>query len=84
MWKGYTPLPRSLDDPEKSGYKPSIASSVPQGRVTRVLLNLSRGGADATYLREFDLLTETFVDPEGGDMGFYLPEAKTRARYKSR
>jgi prolyl oligopeptidase len=84
VWKGYTPLPRSLDDPEKSGYKPSVGSSPPQGRVTRVLLNLSRGGADATHLREFDLLTETFVDPGGEDKGFVLPEAKTRARYKSR
>jgi prolyl oligopeptidase len=84
VWKGYTPLPRSLDDPEKSGYKPSVDSSTPQGRVTRVLLNLSRGGADATHLREFDLLTETFVDPKGEDLGFVLPEGKTRARYKSR
>ena len=67
-----------------SGYKPGTATSSPRGRVTRVLLNLSRGGADATYLREFDLLTESFVDAEGDDMGFTLPEGKTRARYKSR
>eukprot|EP00986_Skeletonema_menzelii_P008670 scaffold3756_cov142-Skeletonema_menzelii.AAC.4 len=73
VWKGYTALPRSLDS----------QSGGPMGRVTRVLLNLSRGGADATYLREFDLLTESFVDAENGD-GFYLPEAKTRASYKSR
>eukprot|EP00571_Detonula_confervacea_P001206 CAMPEP_0172317468 /NCGR_PEP_ID=MMETSP1058-20130122/31756_1 /TAXON_ID=83371 /ORGANISM="Detonula confervacea, Strain CCMP 353" /LENGTH=754 /DNA_ID=CAMNT_0013032043 /DNA_START=241 /DNA_END=2505 /DNA_ORIENTATION=- len=83
VWKGYVPLPRSLDDPEKSGYKPSSDSSAPQGRVTRVLLNLSRGGADATYLREFDLLTESFV-LDGEEKGFVLPEGKTRARYKSR
>lgn len=51
-------------------------------RITRCLLNLSRGGADATYLKEFDLLTETFVPEEEG--GFALPEAKTRASYKSR
>lgn len=67
-----------------SGYKPGTATSSPRGRVTRVLLNLSRGGADATYLREFDLVTESFVDAEGDDMGFTLPEGKTRARYKSR
>ncbi|KAL9186516.1 LOW QUALITY PROTEIN: hypothetical protein ACHAXT_005754 [Thalassiosira profunda] len=82
VWKGYVPLSRSLD--EKSGYKPATDSSPPEGRVTRVLLNLSRGGADATYLREFDLLTESFVDPDGDEQGFSLPEGKTRARYKSR
>lgn len=38
---------------------------------TRCLLNLSRGGADATVVREFDLNTLTFVAD-----GFYLPEAK--------
>jgi len=82
VWKGYVALPRNKD--EKSGYKPSTDSSPPEGRVTRVLLQLSRGGADATYLREFDLLTESFVDADGDDMGFTLPEGKTRARYKSR
>lgn len=84
MWKGYTPLPRSLDDPVISGYKAGSDSTPPQGRVTRVLISLSRGGADASYLREFDLLTETFVDPEGEGRGFVLPEGKTRAKYKSR
>lgn len=84
VWKGYAPLSRSLDDPEKSGYKPSTDTSAPQGRVSRVLLNLSRGGADATYLREFDLLTESFVDADSEEKGFTLPEGKTRARYKSR
>lgn len=82
VWKGYVPLPRSLD--EKSGYVKATETSPAQGRVTRVLLNLSRGGADATYLKEFDLLTETFVDAAGDDQGFALPEGKTRARYKSR
>jgi prolyl oligopeptidase len=73
-----------LDDPEISGYEPGSDTTPPQGRVTRVLINLSRGGADASYLREFDLLTESFVDPEGEGMGFALPEGKTRAKYKSR
>lgn len=40
----------------------------------RCLLRLSRGGADATVTREFDMVDKTFV--EGG---FYLPEAKGRA-----
>ncbi|MDP3085638.1 MAG: S9 family peptidase, partial [Rubrivivax sp.] len=39
----------------------------------RCLLALSRGGADATVVREFDLVAKQFV---GG--GFSLPEAKTR------
>ena len=43
---------------------------------TRALLQLSRGGADAVVLREFDLVTGRFV-PEG----FHLPEAKTRATW---
>jgi len=42
------------------------------GRSTRCLLQLSRGGADATVVREFDLATRRFVDD-----GFRLPEAKS-------
>ena len=38
---------------------------------TRALVNLSRGGADATVTREFDLTTRQFVAD-----GFYRPEAK--------
>jgi prolyl oligopeptidase len=38
----------------------------------RCLLSLSRGGADATVLREFDTVDKRFVDG-----GFALPEAKT-------
>lgn len=57
---------------------------MPTKRVTRVLLSLSRGGADAIHVREFDLLTETFVDSNSDEMGFVIPEGKTRARYKSR
>lgn len=39
----------------------------------RCLLSLSRGGADATVVREFDSVSKHFI--EGG---FHLPEAKTR------
>jgi len=38
---------------------------------TRALVSLSRGGADATVVREFDLSTKAFVKG-----GFELPEAK--------
>ena len=40
---------------------------------SRVLVRLSRGGADAVVVREFDLATKAFVED-----GFYIPEAKTR------
>ena len=40
--------------------------------VDRALVRLSRGGADATVIREFDLLTGGFVTD-----GFEIPEAKT-------
>lgn len=45
----------------------------------RVLLSLSRGGADAVVVREFDVTTKSFV--EGG---FYVPEAKTRIGWRDR
>ncbi|HHO49744.1 MAG TPA: S9 family peptidase [Deltaproteobacteria bacterium] len=46
-------------------------SHVLRGEPDRCLIQLSRGGADAVVVREFDLHTQTFV--EGG---FALPEAK--------
>ena len=45
------------------------------GDQTRALISLSRGGADAVVVREFDLTRGEFVAPEDG--GFYLPEAKS-------
>ncbi len=44
----------------------------------RCLVSLSRGGADAAVVREFDLETRSFVDG-----GFAVPEAKSRVRWKS-
>jgi prolyl oligopeptidase len=46
---------------------------------TRCLLQLSRGGADATVLREFDLGTRRFVAG-----GFALPEAKSDVEWLDR
>ena len=43
---------------------------------TRALVSLSRGGSDATIVREFDMTARVFVDPDA--WGFALPEAKTR------
>ena len=69
VWKGSRALPRKRDPMSDNGRI-----------VTRCLLNLSRGGSDATFLKEFDLPTQSFVQ----DQPFELPEAKTRASYKSR
>ena len=41
---------------------------------------LSRGGADATVIREFDLNRKEFIV----DNGFILPEAKSRVAWQSR
>jgi len=46
---------------------------------TRCLLSLSRGGADATVVREFDLQTMDFVSD-----GFTLPEAKSDVSWHDR
>jgi prolyl oligopeptidase len=43
------------------------------------LVSLSRGGADADVIREFDLATKAFVSG-----GFGLPEAKSRVAWRSR
>lgn len=45
----------------------------------RCLLMLSRGGADATVIREFDLKKREFVKD-----GFYLPEAKSDVAWRDR
>ncbi|TQF69398.1 S9 family peptidase [Rhodococcus spelaei] len=42
---------------------------------TRALISMSRGGADAVVIREFDLIRRDFVAVDDG--GFVLPEAKT-------
>ena len=52
------------------------------GCADRVLLSLSRGGADAVVVREFDLGLKAFVPEASG--GFVLPEAKTRASWKNK
>ncbi len=45
----------------------------------RCLVQLSRGGADATVVREFDLVDRRFVAAAEG--GFTLPEAKTSVEW---
>ncbi|HTR97539.1 MAG TPA: prolyl oligopeptidase family serine peptidase [Candidatus Acidoferrales bacterium] len=46
---------------------------------TRCLVQLSRGGGDATVVREFDLTTRTFVQD-----GFTLPESKSTVSWIDR
>ena len=45
----------------------------------RCLLSLSRGGADASVVREFDIAKKAFVSD-----GFVLPEAKSSTAWKDR
>ena len=45
----------------------------------RFLVNLSRGGGDATVVREFDVTTKSWVEN-----GFQLPEAKSQLSWKDR
>ena len=54
------------------------AATIPQSH-DRAILMLSRGGADAVVLREFDLLSRDFVPG-----GFVLPEAKGGAAWLDR
>lgn len=46
---------------------------------SRALISLSRGGADAKVVREFDIETREFIEPTDG--GYFLPEAKSEIRW---
>lgn len=46
---------------------------------SRALISLSRGGADAKVVREFDIETREFIDPAAG--GYFLSEAKSDIRW---
>lgn len=46
----------------------------------RALISLSRGGADACVIREFDLVKKEFVDKSEA---FYIPEAKSSISWLS-
>ena len=48
--------------------------------VERAMMHLSRGGADAVVLREFDLVKKAFVEQDP----FYVPEAKSSVVWKTR
>ena len=69
VYKGSSVLPRARDPTDGK-------------KVTRALLNLSRGGSDAVHVKEFDFVKGDFVGTD--EHGFVLPEAKSRVSYKSR
>jgi prolyl oligopeptidase len=54
VWKGARHLPRARDPLSNNGTL-----------VTRALIFLSRGGADATTIREFDMVEAKFVETDG-------------------
>jgi prolyl oligopeptidase len=66
----------ALAEAEKENWVWAGAELLPDG--DRALIRLSRGGADATVVREFDLGEKRFV--EGG---FALPEAKSWVSWRS-
>jgi prolyl oligopeptidase len=67
----------SLATAEKENWVWHSASPLFPGE-TRCLVHLSRGGADAEVVREFDLTTKSFVQN-----GFVLPEAKSSISWRS-
>lgn len=62
-------------------YEPDSVGGQPASRVTRTMMQLSRGGADAVVLREFDLERKAFV-PEA-ENAFVVPESKSRVSWKT-
>ncbi|WP_330233352.1 prolyl oligopeptidase family serine peptidase [Nocardia sp. NBC_00508] len=46
---------------------------------SRALISLSRGGADAKVVREFDIERKVFLAPDDG--GYFLPEAKSEIHW---
>ena len=66
----------AADEGENWVYKGSVTL---RPTYDRTLLDLSRGGADATVVREFDRETLEFVKD-----GFFLPEAKSSVDWVSR
>ncbi len=68
----------ALGKAENENWVWSAASCLPakaDAEIDRCIVSLSRGGADATVQREFDLKTRQFVPVEQG--GFALAEAKS-------
>ena len=58
-------------------YEPPFSADSPR-RIKRTMMQLSRGGADAVVLREFDLDLKDFVK----ENAFFVPESKSRVAWK--
>jgi len=62
-----------------------LDEGLPSHEYDRALIKLSPGGSDADIFREFDLLKQEFVDPNGDEQGFELTiPTKCRISYRSR
>ena len=78
VWAGHTPfLPdhyhRAKDDNKEEEEEPTV---------TRTLIKLSKGGSDATVMREFDLVTKQFVT--SSDAFILRNPAKSRVSWLSK
>lgn len=74
VWETVLDLDRLAADEQENWIWAGARPLPPHGR--RFLVSLSRGGGDATVIREFDLHTRAFVAD-----GFALPEAKGSASW---
>jgi prolyl oligopeptidase len=74
-WETVLDIDKLAADEKENWYWSSEATRYPD--YTRSLIRLSRAGGDAVVVREFDLVTKTFVKD-----GFIVPEAKTRAAWR--
>jgi len=54
----------------------------PDEEPRRVLLFLSRGGGDASVVREYDLVDKAFVHSNSDKKGFVIPESKNWIQWK--
>ena len=98
-WRTSRILPRSRNDTEQrtSDVGSDGGEYSPSAMTTRALISLSKksGGGSSNnnpegydedvVVREFDLLSKSFVSPDDDEKnGFYIPAGKTAVSYKSR
>jgi prolyl oligopeptidase len=74
-WETVLDIDKLAADEKENWYWHSEDTRYPD--YTRTLIHLSRAGGDAVVVREFDLVTKTFVKD-----GFVLPEAKSRTDWR--
>ena len=74
VWETILDLDALAEEEEENWVYKEQSVLLPEHRYT--LITLSRGGADASVVREFDLQEKRFVDD-----GFVLPEAKSQVAW---